>query len=101
MMTSSEVSSGVDLTSLRPGALVDVETTSRHYRIECLGGVEIRISGHPEHCPAPVLAQVQGSIDDEGSLDVGQIEPGRRLMFFLNHTPVLTSTIVGVHVDRF
>ncbi len=38
-----------------PGAWLrhDVETKSRHYRIECLGGHAIRISGHPEYVRYP------------------------------------------------
>ena len=34
-MTSAEI---VDCKSLARGSLIDVETKSRHYRIECLGG---------------------------------------------------------------
>jgi hypothetical protein len=101
MTTPSEVLEGVDLKSLRPGSLVDVETKSRHYRIECLGGDAIRISGHPEYCPRPVPAHLQGSINKEGALEVGLIEPGMRLMFFLNDDrPVTTSRVVSVHVDQ-
>lgn len=38
----------VECKSLERGSLIDVETKSRHYQIECLGGDRIRISGHPE-----------------------------------------------------
>ena len=99
MTTTSEVPSGVDLKNLMPGSLIDVETTSRHYQIECLGGNSIRISGHPEYCPQPMPAQLQGSIDKEGELEFGFIEPGMKLMFFLNgNRPVKTSKIISVHV---
>ncbi len=100
MPTPSEVLESVDLRSLRPGSLIDVETTSRHYHIECLGGDAIRISGHPEYCPQPVAAQLRGSVDEEGGLELGLIEPGMRLMFFLNHRPVTTSRVVHVGVDQ-
>jgi hypothetical protein len=102
MTTSSEfLDKGVDLSSLRAGSLIDVETRSRHYHIECLGGGAIRISGHPEYCPEPVPALLQGSIDKEGELELGFIEPGMRLRFFLNDTrPVVTSKVVHVHVDQ-
>ena len=56
-MTSTEL---IDLTSLGRGAVIDVETKNRHYKIECLGGNAIRISGHPEYCPVPVLGQRAG-----------------------------------------
>jgi len=101
MTTSSEVlDKGVDLSSLRPGSLIDVETRSRHYRIECLGGDAIRISGHPEYCPNPVPAHLQGAIDKEGELEFGFIEPGMRMRFFLNNRPVITSKVLHVHVDQ-
>ena len=101
MSSPSEVPGGVDVKSLRPGSLIDVETKSRHYHIECLGGAAIRVSGHPEYCPDPVPAHLQGSIDKEGALESGLIEPGMRLMFFLNgDRPVTTSRVVSVHVDQ-
>ena len=72
----------VDVENLVPGSLLDVETKSRHYRIECLGGKAVRISGHPEYCPEPVPAQLQGSIDKQGALEFGMIARGIRLMVF-------------------
>jgi hypothetical protein len=97
----SEVLEDVDVNSLRPGSLVDVETRSRHYRIECLGGDAIRISGHPEYCPEPVPAQLQGALDREGQLQLGHIERGRRLLFWVNNNrPVTTTRVVSVHVDQ-
>jgi hypothetical protein len=81
--------------------LIDVETKSRHYRIECLGGSAIRISGHPDYCPVPVPAQLHGSVDKEGTLELGLIGRGMRLMFLLNdHRPVTTSRVLHVHVDQ-
>jgi hypothetical protein len=68
-MRSTEL---LDCKSLEPGFLIDVETTSRHYRIECLGGNRIRISGHPQYCPTPVAAHPEGSVTNEG----GTIENG-------------------------
>jgi hypothetical protein len=101
MTTASVVPEGVNPASLRPGSLIDVETKSRHYRIECLGGSAIRISGHPEYCLTPVGAHLHGSIDSKGALELGLIEPGRRVMFFLNgNRPLTTSRVVSVHVDQ-
>ena len=91
----------IDLNRVSPGSLIDVETKSRHYTIECLGGSAVRISGHPEYCPEPVPAQLQGSIDKEGVLEAGRIGRGMRLMFFLDgHRPVTTSRIVSIHIAR-
>jgi hypothetical protein len=90
MTTPSQAPEGVDLGNLRPGSLIDVETKSRHYYIECLGGDAIRISGHPEYCPEPVRAHLEGVI-----------ECGRRMKFFLNdYRPVTTTRIVSLHVDQ-
>ena len=97
-MTSAEF---VDFTSLARGALIDVETKNRHYQIECLGGNAIRISGHPEYCPAPVSGQLQGSSDKAGMLEPGLIGRGKYLRFLLNdHRPVTTSRVLSVHVDQ-
>jgi len=61
----------------------------------------IRILPHPEYCPQPTPAQLQGSIDREGELEFGFIEPGMKLMFFLNgNRPVKTSKIISVHVAQ-
>ena len=91
----------VDCKSLVRGSLIDVETKSRHYRIECLGGTAIRISGHPEYCPDPVLAHLHGSVDKEGILELGLIGRGMRLVFLLNeHRPVTTSRVLRVHLDQ-
>jgi hypothetical protein len=90
MTTLSQAPEGVDLKNLRPGSLIDVGTKSRHYHIECLGGDAIRISGHPEYCPEPVPAHLEGTI-----------ERGGRLKFLLNdHRPVTTTRIVSLHVDQ-
>jgi hypothetical protein len=101
MTTDSVVPEGVDLRSLRPGSLIDVETKSRHYHIECLGGDAIRISGHPEYCPQPVPAHLRGAIDKKGDVESGVIEPGMRLLLLLNDDhPITTSRVVSVHVKR-
>jgi hypothetical protein len=99
--SSSGISEGLILGNLAPGSRVDVETKSRHYLIECLGGNAIRISGHPDLCPEPTAAHLQGSIDREGILDSGIIGRGKRLMFLLGDVrPVTTSKVLKVHVDR-
>src|SRR6476620_5893049 len=100
MMTSSEVAAGVHLKSLMTGSLIDVETKSRHYHIECLGGNAIRISGHPEYCPEPVPARLHGSVDKQGALEFGVISRGMSLRFLLEGRPVTTTRVVRLRVDR-
>ena len=97
MNTSSEVPERVDLRTLSQGSLIDVKTKSRHYHIECLGGNAIRISGHPEYCPQPVPAHLQGCLDKEGEF----IEPGMKLMFFMNgDRGMRTSEVTSVKVAQ-
>ena len=97
-MRSAEL---LDCKSLEPGSLIDVETMSRHYRIECLGGNTIRVSGHPRFCPTPVVAQLEGSVTSEGTIESGIIERGTRLVFlFEDHIPVTTSKVVNVQWDH-
>jgi hypothetical protein len=100
-MSALEISEGVDLNNLIPGSLVDVETTSRHYYIEYIGGNTMRISGHPHFCPSPVVAELQGSVDNDGMYQSGLITPGKHLVFVLDHDrPVTTSKVLSVHVDE-
>ena len=98
-MTSTEF---IDCASLPPGSLVDVETKNRHYQIECLGGSAIRISGHPDYCPEPVTASLEGSFDKRGdSMEFGLIGRGKHLKFLLhNFQPVTTTRIVRLRVER-
>ena len=88
----------LDCASLQPGSRIDVETQSRHYQIECLGGDAVRISGHPQYCPRPVDARLKGSLNKAGLLDRGLIERGMRLVFVVeDHLPVTTSKVLSVN----
>ena len=81
----------VNCEGLAPGSLLEVETRNRHYRIECMGGNEIRVSGHPEYCPEPVPGRVLAS---------GLIERGHHLHLLLEgRRPLTTSRIVHVRVQ--
>src|SRR5438309_9648476 len=97
-MTSVEL---VDCNSLARGSVIDVETKSRHYRIECLGGNAINISGHPEYCPEPVSARLHGSVRKQGMLEFGMIGRGTCLRFLLNaRQPSTTTKVVRLRVHR-
>ena len=88
MTTPSQAANGLDLKDLRPGSRIDVETKTRHYHIEYLGGNAMRISGHPKYCPEPVRAHL-----------AGVIERGRPLKFLLtDYRPVTTTDIISLHV---
>jgi|SRR5579862_7844887 len=91
----------VECKSLERGSVIDVQTKSRHYQIECMGGSTIRISGHPDYCPEPVIAQLQGSFDREGIFEPGLIGRDMRVRFLLDGArPVTTSRVMTLHVDR-
>jgi hypothetical protein len=91
----------LDCKNLAPGSLIDVETKSRHYHIEFLGGNSIRVSGHPEYCPHPVPARLQGSLDQHGIFEAGCIACGMRLIFLLNDVhPITTSSVLRVRVEQ-
>jgi hypothetical protein len=78
---------------------VDVETKNRRYQIECLGGSAIRISGHPDYCPTPMSAELQGSSDQSGIVGPGMIERGRYLRFMMEDSlPITTSRVRGIYV---
>ena len=97
-MSSAEF---VDCRNLPPGTLLDVETKNRHYRIECLGVRQARISGHPELCPTPVSCELEGSADKSGVFEPGLIGRGRYLKFLMDdHRPVTTSRVLRVLVHR-
>jgi hypothetical protein len=48
-----------------------------------------------------VPAQLKGSINEHGVLELGLIKRGMRIMFRLNeHLSITTSTVVSVHVEQ-
>jgi len=68
--------------------------------IECLGGTKIRVSGHPDYCPEPVRASLQGSVDKEGTLEPGFINCGMRMILLLDEVrPITTSSVLNVRVE--
>jgi hypothetical protein len=91
----------LDCRNLMPGSLIDVETKSRHYRIEWLGGNSVRVSGHPDFCPDPVMANLQGSVDSDGTFEGGFIACGMRMILVLDEShPITTSQVLNVSVEQ-
>ena len=79
--------------------LADIRTIIKV--IEYLGANSIRVSGHPEFCPNPVLASLQGSVDQDGALEQGFIGCGMRMIFLVEDVhPVTTSRVVHVRVEE-
>ena len=98
MTENAVLPEGVCLSDLDAGSVIAVETRHHRYRIEYLGGDKARISGHPQLCPRPVLAQIQGSIGQ--SIESGFIGQGMHLVFRPLDDPraVTTSEITNIKV---
>jgi len=98
MLETTESTGGIYLHELHRGSVIDVETQSHHYRIEYLGGDDIRISGHPSLCPSPVPAHLRGSLGPGGTLQEGYVGRGLRLSFQRENDElgVVTSPITDV-----
>jgi hypothetical protein len=91
---------GLRLSSLDTGSVIALHTKSRCYRIEYLDGDRVRISGHPEWCPTPVLARLHGSKGYSNGFAEGYIGCGMRLLFerLDDCIPVTTSEITDIRV---
>ncbi len=102
MTATAELLEGVHLSGLDRGSVIDLETKSRHYRIECLGGDRVRVSGHPQWCPTPVLSQLQGSLHDTGTFEPDFVGLGMHLVFRRadDQLPVTTTEVIGIRLAR-
>jgi len=100
MTEKSELLAGLYVSSLGNGVAVDLETKSRHYRIEYLEGDRIRICGHPRFCPTPVLARLYGSRVGSARIEEGYVGCGMHLVFETldSHIPITTSEITNIRV---
>jgi len=92
---------GVYVKDLVEGAVVDIETQHRHYRLIKRADRHMRISGHPTFCPEPVEVEVEGSMAGEFALvpNPGFIGRGMFLVFKHPHFDQLitTSRIREIH----
>jgi len=91
---------GIHLDELEKGEVMDLETKTRHYRLEFLGGNRVRVSGHPQWCPTPVEARLEGSLDNSGAFESGFIGTGMHVVFerFDDRLPVTTTEVKDVHL---
>jgi hypothetical protein len=77
----SELDGGVFLDDLQPGATLEVQTKNRLYLLQNCDQGQMLISGHPEHCPEPVLVKVYGSTWGHSMLKLRYIGRGMRLEY--------------------
>lgn len=100
MTRTIELPEGVQLIELDQGSVIDIETKSRHYSIEYLGGDQVRISGHPEWCPTPVVVRLEGSLRNSGDFEPGFVGLGMHIVFqrLNNPIPVTTTEVRDLHL---
>jgi hypothetical protein len=101
MTTAVEQVDGIFVKSLHPGAVIDLETRSRHYRIEYVAGDEVRISGDPSFFSRPESVRLEGSTRGRGSMEPGYIGRGMRLVFGRPEEglSITTSEIVSIWLN--
>lgn len=93
----SEIEGGVYLRDLQPGAVLDIQTRNRSYRLVNLGEEAALISGHPEFCPEPVKVHVQGCTWGGSMLKTKYVGRGMHLEFVHPvYRTVITSQIVDI-----
>jgi hypothetical protein len=103
MTKTTELLEGVYITELEKGSVIDIETKSRHYSVEYLGGDRVRISGHPQWCPTPVVVRLEGSLRNSGAFEPGFVGTGMHIVFqrFDDRPPVTTTEVKDLHLaDR-
>lgn len=86
----------VDTANLPTGSAMEVHTNNNVYVVarDASGGV--LVSGHPDYCPRPVIAQSIGSVLVDGSLSANHLATGARMTFVLNGRRISTSRIVEI-----
>jgi len=77
----SEIEGGVLVDDLPTCAVLEVQTGSRSYILQNRGNGRMLISGHPLHCPQPVLVQIDGSTWGKSMIKTGFIGLGMYLEY--------------------
>jgi hypothetical protein len=93
----SEIEGGVDLRTAPPGAVFEIRTENRRYRLVHHGWGEGLLSGHPEFCPTPVPVRIHGSTWGGSMIRESFIGRGMHMEFArADYLPVTTSRVVEV-----
>ncbi len=97
----SEIEGGVYQDQLPHGAVLQVQTQNREYRIVNCGSGQAYISGHPEFCPDPVLVHIDGSNWGGSMLKTSFIGRGMHLEFrHPEFRTITTSLILGIRTGQ-
>ena len=96
-IVQSEVEGGVCLDDLPEGAVLEVKTQNRRYTIVIGARGQELISGHPQYCPEPVPARIEGSTWGGSMLKLRFIGRGMRLEFqHPVYRRIITSRITAI-----
>jgi hypothetical protein len=93
----SEIEGGVYLRDLPPGAVLDIQTENRYYKLVRLGDESVLLSGHPELCPDPIEVRIQGSTWGGSMLKEKYVGRGMHLEFVHPvHRTIVTSRVLEI-----
>ncbi len=77
----SEIEGGVFLRDLPVGAVLEIETRNRFYRLVNTGRNCALLSGHLKYCPEPVLVRIHGSTWGKSMIKTHFIGRGMHMEF--------------------
>ena len=77
----SAADQSIDLSELPLGSMLSVRTENRTYLLENRGKGQVRIKGHPEYCPDPVLVTLYGAVGGAQTPTPLVISPGMCLVY--------------------
>jgi hypothetical protein len=89
---------GVELASVRTGAILEVQTKNTCYTMIPQGTDEVLIWGHPQYCPEPVRTKGLGSAYVTGVFRQGYLGLGMRLSFRIGDRHITTSRILKIQL---
>jgi hypothetical protein len=87
---------GIDLSTVRAGSVLEVQTKNTTYTVIPQGSGEVLIWGHPQYCPEPVKIPSIGSVYVTGVLRKDYLGVGMRLSFRIAEHHITTSRILKI-----
>lgn len=95
-MTTFDSDGGVELSQLRPGTILEVQTRNSTYTVIPQERGELLIWGNAHYCPEPVKISSLGSCYATGVLRKDYIGLGMRLSFRIADHHITTSRILKI-----
>jgi hypothetical protein len=95
-VAESSIEGGADITKMKPGDALKIMTKSREYTLQKTD-TGFTISGHPEFCPTPTEAVINGSTwGHGGSIKIDFVGRGMCLEYTIAGKLFYTSTIQDI-----